>query len=46
MANAEEVAMKVPTNRFQRMLLHLACMARDHHWTWHWQGICREFFNS
>lgn len=25
-----------------RVLLHLLCMLRDHHWLWHWKGIKRE----
>lgn len=34
--------MKVSLNRIQRMFLHMACMVRDHHWSWHWRGIFRE----
>jgi hypothetical protein len=25
-----------------RILLHLSCLARDHRFRWHWQGILRE----
>lgn len=35
--------MKAPLdNRLHRMFLHIACMMRDHRWTWHWRGIFRE----
>jgi hypothetical protein len=27
---------------FGRVLLHVACALRDHHWSWHWAGIRRE----
>jgi hypothetical protein len=27
---------------FGRILLHLACLCRDHKYQWHWQGIRRE----
>jgi hypothetical protein len=27
---------------FGRVLLHVACVLRDHHWRWHWLGIQRE----
>jgi len=26
-----------------RVLLHLACLAHDGKWCWHWAGTCREF---
>jgi hypothetical protein len=26
-----------------RVLLHLACLACDGKWRWHWAGTCREF---
>jgi hypothetical protein len=29
-------------NRFGRVLLHGVCALRDHHWTWHRQGVARE----
>ncbi len=25
-----------------RIILHLSCLARDHRFRWHWQGILRE----
>jgi hypothetical protein len=28
---------------FGRVLLHLACLLRDHRVRWHWSGIVREF---
>jgi hypothetical protein len=30
------------TNGMGRVVLHAVCALRDHHWTWHWQGILRE----
>jgi hypothetical protein len=38
--------MKTSFGRLHRMILHVACMMRDHHWVWHWRGIRREFFHS
>ena len=29
-------------SRMGRVVLHLWCAVRDHHWRWHWQGIRRE----
>jgi hypothetical protein len=29
---------------FGRVLLHLACLAKDGKWDWHWAGIRREFY--
>ena len=26
-----------------RIVLHLLCAGRDHHFRWHWQGVVREF---
>jgi hypothetical protein len=26
-----------------RVVLHLVCAKRDHHFRWHWQGVLREF---
>jgi hypothetical protein len=26
-----------------RVVLHLACLAHDGKWSWHWAGACREF---
>ena len=26
-----------------RIVLHLMCARRDHHYRWHWQGVVREF---
>jgi hypothetical protein len=26
-----------------RIVLHLLCSRRDHHFRWHWQGVVREF---
>jgi hypothetical protein len=26
-----------------RIVLHLVCAKRDHHFRWHWQGVLREF---
>jgi hypothetical protein len=26
-----------------RILLHLLCAKRDHHFLWHWHGVIREF---
>lgn len=34
--------MKKKIIRLHRMLLHLKCAVRDHHWAWHWKGIRRE----
>lgn len=34
--------MSAPESKMGRMLLHLVCMVRDHHWWWHWEGILRE----
>jgi len=28
---------------FGRVLLHLACLAHDGKWCWHWAGTRREF---
>ena len=25
-----------------RIVLHLVCAKRDHHFRWHWQGVVRE----
>jgi hypothetical protein len=30
-------------NRTGRVLLHVVCAFRDHHWAWHWRGMVREF---
>ena len=26
-----------------RIVLHLLCAKRDHHFRWHWHGVVREF---
>ena len=31
--------------RYGRVLLHLACLAHDGRWGWHWAGIRREFIH-
>jgi hypothetical protein len=31
---------------FGRILLHLACLLRDHKMAWHWNGITRELKHS
>ena len=25
-----------------RIVLHMLCAARDHHFAWHWRGVARE----
>jgi hypothetical protein len=34
---------KLARSSFGRVLLHLACAWRDHHYQWHWSGVLREF---
>jgi hypothetical protein len=29
-------------SRFGRIVLHLVCACRDHHYLWHWGGVVRE----
>jgi hypothetical protein len=43
MAIASKGVMKMMFNKAQRVLLHFACVLCDKNWTWHWQGIKREF---
>ena len=26
-----------------RVVLHVLCACRDHHFAWHWHGVVREF---
>jgi len=39
-ANSE---MKLASSAAGRVVLHLLCARRDHHYRWHWQGVRREF---
>ena len=39
----ENMSQTIAKNRMGRVLLHTVCALRDHHWTWHWRGIVREF---
>jgi len=34
--------LKLAQSSFGRILLHLACVYRDHKYQWHWSGIRRE----
>jgi len=35
--------MKLASSAAGRVVLHLLCARRDHHYRWHWQGVRREF---
>ena len=35
--------MTLASSAVGRIVLHLVCAKRDHHFRWHWQGVVREF---
>src|SRR5689334_4869579 len=38
----DRIALQLVRSSPGRIILHLTCLARDHRFRWHWQGILRE----